>query len=656
MTSSPTASPPGALTITLLLSGLLMGCGAGSGAMVASPDGSLSVEITINEENEAHYSVRHGGTTVLEDSRLGLIRSDQDFADLLELRSVSPVERVEDRYSMRHGKQVDISYVANRRVFHLVNESGNPMDLIVQVSDDGVAFRYRFPDESPDVKRITDEITAFHFPEGTRAWIQPMSAAKSGWAQVHPSYEEYYEQDVRLDSLRAHEPGWVYPALFQTGSHWILISETAPDRDYAGTRLKHLGGSFEMDIGFPQDPEVFPGGPLNPQSTLPWQTPWRILAVGEGLATIVESTLGTDLAAPSVLADDAFVKPGRAAWSWALLKDGSVNYAVQKRFIDFAAEMGWEYCLIDVNWDTTIGYEGVAELAAYARERGVGVFLWYNSSGDWNTTTYHPKSELLTAADRERVFSRLSEMGVAGVKVDFFGGDGQSVMSYYQDIFEDAARHGLLVNCHGSTLPRGWQRTYPNLLTMESVKGFEFVTFEQGNADRQPTNAAMLPYARNVFDPMDYTPVVLGDIPGPVRRVSTNGFELALSVIFQSGVQHYAVLPETLERVPDFVRDLLAEIPATWEETRFVDGYPGKWVVLARRTGDTWYVAGVNGTGAPLDAELALPFLEPGEMVLVTDDLEPRSFRRTRVSLPDTRTIPVSMKTNGGFVLRVGSG
>jgi len=316
--------------------------------------------------------------------------------------------------------------------------------------------------------------------------------------------------------------------------------------------------------------------------------------------------------------------------------------------------MGWEYCLIDVNWDTTIGYDGMAELVAYARERGVGVFLWYNSSGDWNETTYHPKSELLTAADRARVFSRLREMGVAGVKVDFFGGDGQSVMTYYQDIFEDAAEYGLLVNCHGSTLPRGWHRTYPNLLTMEGVKGFEFVTFEQVNADRQPTNAAMLPFARNVFDPMDYTPVVLGDIPGPVQRVSTNGFELALAVIFQSGVQHYAVLPETMERVPGYVRELLEEIPVVWDETRFVDGYPGKWVVLARRTGDTWYVAGVNGTGAPLEAEIVLPFLEPGEVMLVTDGQEPRTFRRSQASLTDANRLPVSMRTNGGFLLRAG--
>ena len=181
-----------------------------------------------------------------------------------------------------------------------------------------------------------------------------------------------------------------------------------------GTRLQHLPRSFEFEVGFPQDLEVLPGGPLGPQSTLPWETPWRIVVIGEDLATIVESTLGTDLAKPSVLADDSFVMPGRAAWSWALLKDNFVNYEVQRRFVDFAAEMGWEYCLVDVNWDTAIGYKRVAELVSHARDRGVGIFLWYNSSGDWNSTPYHPKGELLTQADRERVFSRLEEMGGPG--------------------------------------------------------------------------------------------------------------------------------------------------------------------------------------------------------------------------------------------------
>lgn len=640
-----------ALAVCLALT--LPGC-ANEANRVTSPDGRISVEVAIDGLHQAYYTVKYGGTTVIEPSRLGLVRDDQDFAGFLEIRSISGVEPVEDRYVLQHGKQTDIAYRANRIVYHLANRSGRPMDLVFQVSNDGVAFRYVFPDTTGSVREISDEVTGYRLPDNTRTWIQPMSEAKTGWSQVNPAYEEYYEHDVRLDSLRPHEPGWVYPALFHTGGHWVLVSETAPDRHYAGTRLMHNTGSYEFEVGFPQEPEVFPGGPLNPRSTLPWHTPWRIVAVGDDLGTLMESTLGTDLAKPSVLDDVSFVKPGRSSWSWALLKDNSVTYDVQKRFIDYAAEMGWEYCLIDVNWDTMIGYDRIAELTAYARELGVGVFLWYNSSGDWNTTPYHPKSELLTEEDRKRVFTRLREMGVAGIKVDFFGGDGQSVMSYYQDIFEDAAEHGLMVNCHGSTLPRGWHRTYPNLVTMESVKGFEFVTFEQVNADRQPTNAAMLPFARNVFDPMDYTPVVFGDIPGPVNRVTTNAFELALTVLFQSGVQHYAVLPESMRQVPAYVRSLMHEIPVAWDETRFVGGYPGEWVVLARRRGTTWYVSGINGTGAAVEKAFAFPFIDSNEAVLVTDGEEPRTFRREELALPPDKTVTVQMKKNGGFLMKVG--
>ena len=290
MNSTTPRSTPGRVALPVSLAFLLAGCSHGPVPTVTSPDGRISVAVTVHARHHAHYRVRHGGITVLEESRLGLTRADQDFAAHLDLRSISETERVEDHYVMKQGKETDISYPANRRVYHLVNDSGSPMDIIFQVSDDGVAFRFLFPDRSEEVKGITDEVTSFRFPEDSRTWIQPMSEAKTGWAQVNPSYEEYYEQDVRIDSLRAHEPGWVYPALFSTGTHWVLISETAPDRDHSGTRLQHLPGSYEFEVGFPQDPEVMPGGPLDPQSTLPWQTPWRIVVLGEDLGTIVEST------------------------------------------------------------------------------------------------------------------------------------------------------------------------------------------------------------------------------------------------------------------------------------------------------------------------------------------------------------------------------
>lgn len=285
-------------------------------------------------------------------------------------------------------------------------------------------------------------------------------------------------------------------------------------------------------------------------------------------------------------------------WSWALLKDDSIVYDVQKRFIDYAADMQWQYCLIDVNWDTKIGYNKMQELINYAREKKVGIWLWYNSAGSWNTTPYHPRNKLLTHEDRVQEFSRLQEMGVAGVKIDFFGGDGQSMLQYYIDILNDAAAHRLMVNFHGATLPRGWQRTWPNLMTAEAVKGFEYITFDQKNADEEPTHCAVLPFTRDAFDPMDFTPMSLYKIPR-INRVTTAAFELALSVLFLSGVQHFAEIPEGMRHMPDYIKDFLRQLPVKWDDVQFIDGYPGEFVVLARRAGNKWYVAGINGSGNP---------------------------------------------------------
>ena len=524
------------------------------------------------------------------------------------------------------------------------------MQIIFRVSNDGVAFRYHFPGTSPGMRKINREYTTFQFQPETRAFLSRMSEAKSGWNQVNPAYEEHYTQGVPVESLPFSPPGWIFPALFQSGDFWFLITETAPDRNYCGCRLQQDTLNHSFHIRFPQPAETIFGGPVNPESMLPWSTPWRILAIGKGLKTIAESTLGTDLAEPSKTDSLSFVKPGRASWSWALLKDASVNEKVQREFIDYAADMGWEYCLVDVNWDTQIGYDKIRELSEYAQGKGVGLILWYNSAGDWNTTPYHPRNRLLTHEDRVKEFGQLRDMGIRGIKVDFFGGDGQSVMSYYQDIFKDAARFGLLVNCHGATLPRGWQRTYPNLLTMEAVRGFEYLTFEQFNTDLEATHCCFQPFTRNAFDPMDFTPVCFSEIPG-LKRLTTQGFQIALPVIFWSGIQHFAETPEGMARVPEYVQTFMREIPVAWDETRFIDGSPGKLAVFARRSGETWYVAGINGENAARDLEMDLSFIKNRTGFLISDGETSRSFRREEVELDSRRPFTIQLKGNGGFVM-----
>jgi hypothetical protein len=621
---------------------------------INSPDKKISASFWISKKKNACYKVEFSNTVILQKSNLGIIREDEDFSKDLSLESVSDIESVKTDYEMLQGKRRKCSYTGNRRIFHLRNASGKKMDVIFQVSNDGVAFRYYFPRKSETIKKIKEETSSFNFISGTKAYIQPMTDAKSGWSQVEPCYERHYKQGIELEKLTRNRAGWVFPALFDYDKYWMLISETAPDRNYCGCRLKRDSMGNEFFIGFPQKPEVYPGGPLNPESKLPWYTPWRIIVIGDSLKPIIESTLGTDLAEPSKLKNVSFVKPGRASWSWVMLKDDSVVYDIQKRFIDFAADMRWEYCLIDAYWDTQIGYDRIAELADYAAVKSVGLLLWYNSAGNWNTTPQTPKNKLLTHEDRAKEFARLKEMGIKGIKVDFFGGDGQSMMAYYQDIFEDAAKFGLLVNCHGATLPRGWQRTYPNLLTMEAVRGFEFVTFEQINADLEANHCCVLPFTRNVFDPMDFTPVCFSEVPR-IRRATTNGFELALSVILTSGIQHFAETPEGMAAVPDYVKDFMSEIPSYWDDTRFIDGFPGKLVVIARKSKDTWYLAGINGENTEKNINLELPFVENAKTgTLITDGTDNRSFNMQNITITPGKPLEIKLKGNGGFVIKAG--
>lgn len=618
---------------------------------VKSPDGRIEILFSMNEENQTTYQAFFNGAEVLAPSRLGVKMEDTDLSAELNLESAGKPERVRDNYRLLHGKKKDYSYEANRQVFHLSNHAGVKMDIVFQVSNDGAAFRYFFPGEQGAIKKINEETTSFYFPDGTRAWMQPKSNAKSGWARSNPSYEEHYLQEIPVGTPSPVEAGWVFPALFRNGDNWILVSETGIDRNYCGSSLRQESPGGEYFIGFPQPEEVSHSGELNPQSELPWYSPWRVIAMGS-LKTIVESTLGTDLAIPAMEGDFSWVRPGRASWSWVLLKDGMTTYPVQKQFIDYAVEMGWEYCLIDALWDTQIGYEKIGELAAYAKEKGVGVWLWYNSSGDWNETPQTPKSMLLTHEDRRKEFGRIKDMGVAGVKVDFFGGDGQSVIAYYHDILKDAAETGLMVNFHGCTLPRGWQRTYPNMLSMEAIKGMEFVTFEQANADLQPNHCTVIPFTRNVFDPMDFTPTAFSEIDN-IQRKTSNAFELALPVLFMTGAQHYAETPEGMKAVPEYVRTMMREIPVVWDETRFVDGYPGKYVVIARRSGDTWYIAGINGEDSVRNVHLELPFINKSQGFIITDGDTDRSFERNNLNLDENNNLDIAMKPRGGFLIRL---
>jgi alpha-glucosidase len=632
----------------LLLPVLLSAMISWAQSPVTSPDGKIKVTVYPGDEGKVFYSVSYKGEEVLTRSRLGLVREADDLSQRLKLTGSSPVQKITDSYRTVNAKKSRIVYIANKKTFHYSGNGGSLLDIIFQVSNDGVAFRYSLPGRSTAMKTITQELTSFHFLPGTKGWLQPMSVARSGWEHSNPSYEEHYLQGISINDPSPLGAGWIYPALFKTNNTWLLITEADLGRTSCGTRLQ-TAGNDELRIGFPDSLEAFTGGQWLSHSSLPWTGAWRIITIGS-LKTIAESTLGTDLAKPAIQMNSTFVKPGKASWSWIMSKDNYITYDEQKKYIDFASAMKWQYCLVDVNWDTKIGYDKIAELATYAKTKNVGLILWYNSSGDWNTTKYHPKSALLAHEQRVKEFSRIQAMGIKGIKVDFFGGDGQSMMNYYMDILEDAATYKLLVNFHGATLPRGWQRTYPHLVTTEAIRGFEMVTFGQGDADKEATHCTILPFTRNAFDPMDFTPMNLYKINTNVKRKTSSAFELALSVLFLSGIQHFAESPEGMDHVPGYVKTFLQQLPVHWDDVRFIDGFPGKEVIIARRSGTNWYVAGINGEEAEKTWELDLGFLKNKKSDIITDGTEELSFIQVNKQIAADGKFKITVKPNGGFV------
>jgi len=570
---------------------------------------------------------------VLLTSRLGLQLQSADLTRSLRLASAGAVQRISEDYTLATGKRRNNHYEANERRFSLRDKQGRKLDIVFRVSNDGVAFRYETAGGT-----VRREATSFAFAPAARAWLQPMSVAQTGWANTNPSYEEYYQADIPVGTASPLPSGWVFPALFRSGDNWVALTEAGMDGSWHASRLQAKSPGGEYRIGGPSAPEVVPGGALMGSGAI---SPWRVLAVGP-LATVMQSSLGTDLAAPAIPFDSSLVRPGHSSWSWAILKDDATVFDVQKKFIDYAVQMHWDYTLVDADWDRKIGYERMRDLAQYAAGKGIGLLAWYNSSGSWNKTEYSPKGKLLTHEARRAEFARLREMGVKGVKIDFFGGDGQSMIAYYVDILKDAAEAGLLVNFHGATLPRGWSRTYPNLMTAEAVRGFEFSTFEQDGQDKVVKHAAMLPFARNLFDPMDFTPMAFGDIP-KIKRATRNGFELAEAVLFTSGIQHFAEIPEGMATAPAYVQDVLRELPRSWDDVRFVDGVPARYVVLARRAGDTWYVAGFNAQDSAQEVSVELG--APG--TLITDGAGEREFSQRAVAAGKQK---ITMQPRGGFV------
>ena len=622
---------------------------------VTSPNGKVAVILELIEGGQPCYRVLYEGE-VLERSALGLKTNIGDFTQGLVLKEITQ-KAVSDTYQLRNIKQSCVDYEATEGVatYALKDKPEMPvMDIIFRVSDRDVAFRYRIlPQKETRVCVVTEEASGFALPEGTTSFLCPQSKPMGGFARTSPSYETPYTCDEPVGKNGWGE-GYTFPCLFKTAQNqWVLISETGTDGGYVGCRLlNEQGGTYR--IGFPQAGELNGAGATSAAVALPCETPWRTITVGP-LANIVETTVAFDLVQSKYKASQEYVY-GKGSWSWIIGMDPSCNFDEQKRYIDFSAAMGYQSVLIDAFWDQQIGYEKIAELARYGKEKGVGIFLWYNSNGAWNDAFQTPIGKMNNSRIRREEMRWMQENGIRGIKVDFFGGDKQPMMQLYEDILSDANDYGLLCIFHGCTLPRGWERMYPNYAASEAVLASENLHFGQGACDAEAYNACIHPFVRNTVGSMDFGGSALNkrysadNQHGTTRRTS-DVFALAVAVLFQSAVQHFALAPNNLDDAPAWAIDFMKNVPTTWEEVKFIDGYPGKYVILARKSGGRWYVVGINAEKETLKKTITLPMFAAGSTLqLYSDDAQlnggVKTFKQNK-----RQQLTVAIPCNGGLVV-----
>lgn len=620
--------------------------------ILQSPDKKISVTIT-HKNNSADsklklaYTVYCNGKLALQPSALGIDREDQQFSENLELVSESTVKRINENYSLKAGKRLEINNLANEQVFTFRNSNNEHIELIFRTYNDGIAFRYRFPGQSSILHKILRESTTFSVPEDGNAWIHPYD-----WnSRLKPSYEQYCENEIPIGTKSPNPKGWAYPMLFNTNGLWMMITEAVLDGTYCGTHIQ-VTDDKKYKVVFAEKEEVILPDDPEPVSTLPWKTPWRVIVVAEDLARIVETNMVQNLNESSALRDVSWIKPGRASWSWWSDGGSPRSYEKQLKYVDFTAEMGWEYMLIDAGWPEMKGGT-VEDVINYANKKGVGVWLWYYSGASLRKDTVTIRNVMSIPSERKKEFAKLEKWGVKGVKVDFFDSDKQGVVKLYKEILQDAAEHHVLVNFHGASLPRGLERTYPNLMTTEAIKGAEGLGM-QDRCDRAPGFNAVVPFTRNVVGSMDYTPVTFSNkIRQGVEafRRTTMTHQLALSVVFESGVQNFADKAESYLALPERPLNFMKSVPAVWDETRFVAGYPGDFVVIARRSGTNWYLAGINGKNEAKSIAIQLPFIPSlNQLDCIVDGHDLNSFGYELITKDNSNNFTLKLKGNGGFV------
>ena len=635
---------------------------------VSGPDGITDVYV-LTIDGKAYYQVEHQSNPFVSTSRLGMRTNIGDFSEL-EFVSMeqSPVA---GSYKMDRSKASDVTYEATKAICTFKNKDGRTLQVEFRVGRYDVAFRYIIPKEGETGSvRIFEELTEFSFndtPEHDylKTYLTPQSHAMIGWKRTKPSYEEYYGIGKPVTAPSEYGHGYTFPCLFQLGGNgWVLVSETGVDGRFCGSRLGEYYetlGNIEECVGatykieYPMPEENNGNGTVEPAIALPGSTPWRTITLGETLKPIVETTVAWDFVDP-LYEPSRDYQFGKGTWSWIVWQDASIRMEDQKKYIDMASEMGFKYNLVDNWWDTNIGREGIEELVAYARERNVELFLWYSSSGWWNDIEQGPINIMSNPILRKKEMKWMRDLGVKGIKVDFFGGDKQETMAHYEAILSDADEYGLMVIFHGCTLPRGWEKMYPNYVGSEAVRASENLVFSQYECDQEAQAACLHPFIRNAVGCMEFGGCFMNErldrtnARGTTRR-TTDVFQLATCVLFQNPIQNFALAPNNLEDAPKVCLDFLREVPTTWDETRYIDGLPGEYVVLARRNGDKWYVAAANAVDQTLEVNV--------KDVLEALGLEKADVRLISGGNDPSETAPkpkytVKIPKNDGAVLIIG--
>ena len=612
-------------------------CAQANNYTVKSPDGKLQVNVEC-EGGKVSYTVDYEGKQMLTRSALGLVANYGDFSQNLTMGKLTDMGVEHVAYDESRIKKAHVEKDVVEAYIGFLNEKKDSMTLHLHVSNNDMAYHYemiRPKKDNPKSVIIYKEVSGFNFPQQTTTFLCPQITPMTGWERTKPSYEEEYTPDAPMNKKSQFGVGYTFPCLFKVGEDgWVLVSETGVSSAYPGSRLSDYDPEHGYTIAFPQKGENNGIGSEYAGIPLPGKTPWRTITIGKTLAPIVETTIPFDVVAP-LYEPSINYKPARYTWSWLIWQDNSVNYDDQIKMIDVAAAQGYEAVLVDGCWDTQIGYGRIEELSKYAQSKGVKLMLWYNSNGFENDAPQTPRQVMNNSIARKSNMAWMKKIGVCGIKVDFFGGDKQETMKLYEDILSDANDYGLEVIFHGCTMPRGWERMYPNYVASEAALASENVYFTDYHAKKEAFEMTMHPFSRNAVGSFDWGGVMMNkfmsrDNKSRHQRFTSDVFEMATAITNQSSVNCVCLYPNNLEDVPQWELDWLKAVPTAWEDVKFIAGYPAQYAVVARKAssanGSTaqksngkWFVGGLNATDKPLTLTLDLPMFAGKTVEYLTD-------------------------------------